>query len=66
MEIAGGALRPYDPDRVGSLADAILAAAEPAAADPEPFNRANYFRWLLDPFATPPRTATLAAAGARG
>ena len=50
-EIAGGALRPYRPDRLDSLVDALLSTAEPVVADPEPFDRDAYFRWLFNPFA---------------
>src|SRR6185503_7415162 len=46
-EIAGPALRAYDPARPSSLCAALSDAAAPLDADPGPFDRDSYFRWLL-------------------
>lgn len=48
-EIAGPALRGYDPRDPGSLVAALLRTAEPVAADPDPFDPDSYFAWLLGP-----------------
>jgi glycosyltransferase involved in cell wall biosynthesis len=47
-EIAGPALRGYDPDKPSSIADALAHADAPLAPDPQPFDCERYFRWLLD------------------
>jgi glycosyltransferase involved in cell wall biosynthesis len=46
-EIAGPALLGYDPDDPDSLVEAVGRAGEPVVADPDPFDRDRYFRWLL-------------------
>jgi len=46
-EIAGGALRGYDPADPQSLRVALSATAAPVASDPTGFARDPYFDWLL-------------------
>jgi glycosyltransferase involved in cell wall biosynthesis len=46
-EIAGPALLGYDPADPDSLVEAVGRTGEPVVADPEPFDRDRYFRWLL-------------------
>lgn len=50
-EIAGPALLPYRPGDPDSLAAALDRLREPVPAEPHPFDRDSYFRWL---FALPP------------
>jgi glycosyltransferase involved in cell wall biosynthesis len=54
-EVAGSALLPYRLDDPDSLADALHGVDEPVLADPGPFERTDYFRWLFRlPGSTPP------------
>jgi glycosyltransferase involved in cell wall biosynthesis len=55
-EIAGAALRPYDPASPDSLLVALEGIDESVVADPETFDRDAYFRWLFDLPADPPLT----------
>ncbi|GEM_PF-1744970 len=47
-EIAGAALRGYDPAVESSLAEAVARIGDPLVADPRPFDRDSYFQWLFD------------------
>lgn len=47
QEIAGPALRGYDPTDPPTLVDALAAADIPVSADATPFDRRAYFDWLL-------------------
>jgi glycosyltransferase involved in cell wall biosynthesis len=46
-EIAGAALRGYDPVDPHGLGAALRAAAEPVTSEPAGFDRDSYFDWLL-------------------
>jgi len=46
-ELAGSALRGYDPDVPATLAEAIDRIAEPVVPEPDAFNRERYFGRLL-------------------
>jgi glycosyltransferase involved in cell wall biosynthesis len=48
-EIAGAALRGYDPSDPATLHAALAAADQAPEPDPSPFDRDSYFRWLLAP-----------------
>ncbi len=47
-EVAGPALRPYDPADLDSVVAALHAADQPVAPDGEAFDRDAYFRWLFE------------------
>ncbi|MEE6259039.1 glycosyltransferase [Plantactinospora sonchi] len=57
-EVAGGALLPYRPDEPDSLADALDGLDGTVIADPAPFDRNDYFRWLLRLPGSPASAAT--------
>ncbi|WP_320065383.1 glycosyltransferase [Micromonospora sp. RTGN7] len=49
VEIAGLALRGYEPNNPRSLGDALARIAEPVVAEPRAFDRDDYFDFLLTP-----------------
>ncbi|MGC4808142.1 glycosyltransferase [Micromonospora sp. DT233] len=49
VEIAGPALRGYDPNSPRSLGEALAGIAEPVPAEPRAFDRDAYFDFLLTP-----------------